>query len=137
VFKDQHAPDRLLGADQLARLHQVGPRLPVLPQRGPASRRRLVGNELVQHLPQRGKVVLVHAAVEVLPSGADGRLGNAGHGDFRKGGFYDLGTGLSQTTGLPSVAPSVLPSGSASAASRALRIAAACARGSAVSGFST
>jgi len=43
---------------------------------------------------------------------------------FPKRRFYDLATGLSQTTGLPSVAPSVLPSGSASAASRALRIAA-------------
>jgi len=30
----------------------------VLPQGGPASRRRLVGNELVQHLPQRSKMSL-------------------------------------------------------------------------------
>jgi len=34
VLEDQHAPDRLPGGDQLARLHQVGPRLPVLPQGG-------------------------------------------------------------------------------------------------------
>ena len=84
VLEDQHAPHRLLGADQLASLHQVGPCVAVLPERRLARRHRLVRDEVVQHFPERRQVVPVHAAVKRLPLRADIRFGNASHWSFQK-----------------------------------------------------
>jgi len=65
VFEHQHAPDRFLRGDQLARFGDVRPDVLVLPEVGLAARRRLIGNQRVQHFPERRGVLLVHAPVKV------------------------------------------------------------------------
>jgi hypothetical protein len=54
--------------------HQVGARVVPVPDRRLAGRHRLVGHQLVQHLPERGEVVLLDAAVQILPRGPGLRL---------------------------------------------------------------
>jgi len=124
----------LPGGDQLACLHQVGPRLPVLPQGGPASRAGSLGMSFVQAPPTAGQGCPCPCGGKLLRAAPRVRLGTLAMA-IPKRKILRSGTGLSQTTGLPRRCADALPSGSASAASRALRIAAACMRGSAVPGF--
>ena len=74
VLQDQDAAHRLLRRDRLAGAHQEGADLVVLPEGRHAGRVGLRRHQRMQHFPQRGEVVRLHVAVQLLAQ-LRGRVG--------------------------------------------------------------
>ncbi len=96
VLQDQHAAVGLLGGDQRARFHHQPLDVVEMPDHRRAARHRLLGDDAVHHLPERGHVVLGDALVVLLAHRLDIVLGAGlalvrGRGRARHGALLGVG----------------------------------------------